>query len=65
MSVHPVPPLLSVADTVELEALGDRLADLRPRVERRVGVLEDDLHPVAERLELLPLEMGDVFARRT
>jgi hypothetical protein len=32
------------------------------RVQRREGILEDDLHPAAERLEVALAEIGDVLA---
>ncbi len=37
------PTLLAAVEAVDAERLGDDLAHRHPRVERRVGVLEDDL----------------------
>src|SRR5439155_840799 len=53
------------------ERLGDDRADAHPRIERRVGVLEDGLHgapvvaqaPALERLEVLPLEAHEASRR--
>ena len=39
--------------------------DRVPRVQRRVGVLEDHLHLAAQRHQLAPGHVGDVAARRT
>ena len=50
------PALDRCADAVHGERLGDDLADGHARVERRVRVLEDELHLAAERLEGLALE---------
>ena len=59
---HPIVPLLCVGQAVDAQPLADAGADRRPRVERRVRVLEDDLHPAAERLELRSRQRRDVGA---
>jgi hypothetical protein len=46
--------LILVTDPVEAETLGDGRADLGPGIERPVGVLEDDLHSTAKRLQVVP-----------
>ncbi len=48
------------ADAVDPQALADAVADRRSRIERRVRVLEDDLHPPPERLEGAALDLRDV-----
>ena len=51
-------------DAVDPEALADAVADRRPRIERRVRVLEDDLHPLPVRLERLALQRWRCRRRR-
>ena len=51
---HPrdlLPPLGRAPEAVDPQALADAVADRRPRVEARVRVLEDDLHPPPVGLE--------------
>ena len=45
------PPLGVAAETVDAQPLADAVADRRARVEARVRVLEDDLHPPPVRLQ--------------
>src|SRR5262249_60562601 len=45
--------LLAAGDAVNAHRLGQRLADHPPRIERGVGVLEDDLELAAEEAEPL------------
>ena len=40
--------LAPVSDVMDLQGFADRLADALPRVDGRVGVLEDDLHLLRE-----------------
>jgi hypothetical protein len=47
---------------VDLERLADRGADAHARVERRVGVLEDHLHPLAQRPHRRVGQARDVLA---
>ena len=44
------------------QSLADAVGDRRPRVEARVRVLEDDLHPPPVALEVGALDPGDVLA---
>ena len=57
--------LAGVAEAVDAQPLADAVADRRARVERRVRVLEDDLHPPPVGLEVGALEPGDVRRRRS
>ena len=50
------------ADAVDLQRLGDRVADAVARVERLVRVLVDDLHLAPQRPQLLVRELRDVAA---
>ena len=62
---HPADPLAAlrtVADAVDAQALGDAVADRGAWVERRVRVLEDDLHPPPVGLERRPADARDVAA---
>ena len=63
--VHGVPDLLlelllAPADLVDLQRLGDDIADGHAGVQRGIGVLEDDLHLPAQVLELGRGHLGDV-----
>ena len=58
--VHPGAPLRAVIATVDAERLADDVADRHARVERRVRVLEDDLHLPAHLAHLAPTEVRDV-----
>src|SRR4029079_7146670 len=50
---RPRAKLLAIADElVEAERIGDQRADRHRRIERRVRVLEDDLHPPSQRPQL-------------
>src|SRR5439155_24754244 len=51
------PQLLSPPHAMDAERVSDRLLDRHRRVERRVRVLEDDLHPAPE---LAQLALGHV-----
>jgi hypothetical protein len=55
-----LPPLGVAAETVDAQALADAVTDRRPRVQARIGVLEDDLHPPSIRLERGALDRRDV-----
>ncbi len=58
-------PLLAfilVGNTVDFQSFRDRSANLCPRIQRCIWILEDDLSAGAERLELLAFEVGDVLA---
>src|SRR5581483_7976755 len=57
----PVAPLVA-RDAVNREALCDEVAYAHARVERADGVLEDDLHVAARRLEVAARERGQVAA---
>ena len=50
---------------VDRERLADDLADALARVQRRVRVLEDDLHLLAQRPQPALRQLGDVDARRS
>ena len=58
---RPVAPLVLAVGLGD-EALADEVAHGHPRVQRGDRVLEDDLHPAAHALELVPLEGEDVLA---
>src|SRR4029079_11634090 len=60
--LHLLAPLRRRPDLVDPETLADAVADRRSWVERRVRVLEDDLHPPPVRLELLAGQLRDVPA---
>src|SRR2546422_1484467 len=45
---------------VNLEWLAQRLADGHARIEGAVGILEDDLHPAAQRSESSTVEREDI-----
>src|SRR3712207_7941972 len=51
---HRLSPPRSAADAVDDERLGDDVAGGHPRVQRRVRILEDDLHVAAGAPQLLP-----------
>src|SRR4029079_16934805 len=53
-------PLGCRTDAMDPEPLADAVADPRPRVEGRVGILEDDLHPPSIGLERGALQARDV-----
>ena len=47
-------------DPVDAQRLGQHRADRHPRVQRRVRVLEDHLHPAAHLAQRIPLQGGHV-----
>jgi hypothetical protein len=47
---------------VQPERLADDLPARHPRIERRVGILEDDVHPAPVRAQVAPGEIRDVGA---
>ncbi len=51
-----------VADLVHPQRLGQDFADGHARIERGVGVLEDDLHVPAQPAQLVLVEVGDLLA---
>ena len=53
---HPLASLGLRPDVVDAERLADDAPDRHPRVQARVGVLEDHLHPAPHLPELLALE---------
>ena len=59
---HPCPALLARAQLVDDERLLHDVAHAHPRVERRVGILEDDLHVAARQPHPLARERQDVLA---
>ena len=50
------------ADSMHNQRLCDEIADGHARVERRIGILEHDLHVAAHRLELPPRKARDLLA---
>ncbi len=54
-------PFRTIPDVVDPQALADAVGDRRPRIEAGVRVLEDDLHPPAERLEVLAAERRQIL----
>ena len=54
--------LLAAVAAVDAQRLGDDVADRHPRIERRVRILEDDLHLAPHLAHLAPAETGDVAA---
>ena len=61
--LHALRALGGRADPVHVERLADGLGDGAARAERRVGILEDDLHLAAPREQLLARQRRDVLAR--
>ena len=59
---NPLTAVLPGADVVEVERLADDVADAHARVEARIGILEDDLHLAAQRLECARIQAGDIPA---
>jgi hypothetical protein len=59
---HPPPHPLALHETVHLERLAHDPSHRVPRVERREGILEDHLHPPAQRAQIRVAELGDVLA---
>ena len=59
---HPLLPLLLVAEAMYDEGLGQDVADSHAGVERRVGILEHQLHRLALGSELPVAEPGQVGA---
>ena len=57
---HPVRALIGRAQAMDAEALADGGGDRRAGVERRVRILEHDLHPAPVALELGALDVGDI-----
>jgi hypothetical protein len=47
---------------VDQQPLGDDVAHRHARVQRRVRVLEDDLHVAAQRLQLVAAQVEDILA---
>ena len=45
---------------MDAEPLADAVADRRPRVQRRIGILEDDLNLASVRFEGCPMKRRDV-----
>ena len=54
-------PLRATADAVDVERLADDGAGGEPRIERRVGILEDHLEPSARPAQRCPVERRDLF----
>src|SRR5205814_2023240 len=54
------PPVLAVG--LCEEALADDVADRHPRVQRADRILEDDLHPAAQALEIVAVLVEDLLA---
>ena len=50
------------ANVVDLEWLGDDVADRHPRVERCIGILEDNLHPPTHGPHSSTTQLRDVLA---
>src|SRR3546814_13186452 len=50
------------AQVMDLQALGNDLADREARAERAIGILEDDLHGAAQRPQVLVAEALDGLA---
>ena len=50
----------SLGDAVDAQRLGEHRADRHPRVQRRVRVLEDHLHPAADPAQPVALQRGHV-----
>ena len=69
--VDPGPTLVLISYSVDDERFADDGFDRHPRIQRRVGILKDDLHTCshatqlifAERSQILPLEVDDAFGR--
>ena len=55
-------PFLAVADAVDGEGLGEDLVDAHARIEGRVGVLEHELHLLADSTKAAVAELGQVVA---
>src|SRR4051794_17156555 len=58
-------PRLSCPELVDDQRLGDDVADGHPRIERGVGILEDDLELPADLAQLLTLEPRQLLAAKT
>jgi hypothetical protein len=58
----PTTLLGALREAVNLDPLGDDRADAHPRVQRRIGILKDDLHGAAHASELGGGEREDVLA---
>ncbi len=58
--MHPRVGVFTARDVVDLEGLGDDIADRHPRIERRVRVLEDDLHLLTQDARVAPAQLPDV-----
>ncbi len=54
--------LVGVADPVDLQALGDALTHRAAGIERRERILEDDLHLLAQCLEIGAFGVGEIGA---
>src|SRR6185312_12429194 len=52
--------LRSIADAVDVQTFPDDVADRHPRVERAVGILEDDLHVTTKLLQVVAAGGEDV-----
>src|SRR4029077_5279779 len=51
-----------LGEAVDLQRLADDRRHREPRIERRIGVLEDDLHVAAQSPQRLAVEAGDIGA---
>ncbi len=54
--------LVTITHPVQLQTFCNRRAHLGTGIEGSVGILEDDLDPTTERLQVLAREVSDVFA---
>ena len=59
---HPLIDFLALGDSMDEQRLADDLADRHARVERSVGVLEDDLHVPSQGSQRAAGHRGDVLA---
>ena len=60
--LHPLGLRLALREVMDLERLADDVADGHARVQRRVRVLEDHLHPAAHLAHLLAAELRELDA---
>src|SRR6266513_199703 len=58
--LHPPDLFFAAGEPVDLQRLADDVPDGHPRVERGIGVLEDDLHVPAQPAQLFLAELEDV-----
>src|SRR5207245_10338843 len=63
--IHSLKPLVTRYVFVNFEGLQDNVGNRHPRVKRRVGMLENVLHPAPKREDLDPVRLleslGDIF----